>query len=64
MPRKQIPTDTTTADVVDLTARRRCHLERSGLDPVSVAVHLYVETGSTPDWDYAAYRDDGSGWAA
>lgn len=52
-------------DVVDLGARRRCRAERAGLDPVSVAVHLWAETGSTPEWDYAAYADDGgSGWAA
>ncbi|MGY4103966.1 hypothetical protein ACW2Q0_31095 [Nocardia sp. R16R-3T] len=37
--------------VVDIRSRRRCHLERSGLDPVAVAVHLLVETGDAPGWD-------------
>lgn len=66
MARNPIPSDT-TADVVDLAARRRCALERAGHDPVSVAVHLLAETGHVPGWDFTTYHDDGgdgSGWAA
>lgn len=37
--------------VVDIRSVRRCHLERSGLDPVAVAVRLLVETGDAPGWD-------------
>jgi hypothetical protein len=37
--------------VIDRRSVRRCHLERSGLDPVAVAVHLLVETGEAPGWD-------------
>jgi hypothetical protein len=53
-------------NVIDLQARRRCHLERRGADPVSIAVHLLAETGSAPAWgssdDYDDY--DGGDWAA
>ncbi|WP_416564414.1 hypothetical protein [Nocardia testacea] len=61
MSRNSIP-----ADVVDMTARRRCQLERAGHDEFSVAVHLLAETGSVPGWDFTIYHDDydGSGWAA
>ncbi|WP_280452221.1 hypothetical protein [Nocardia cyriacigeorgica] len=45
--------------VIDLRSVRRCQLERSGLDPVAVAVHLLAETGSAPGWDA-----DLDGWAA
>lgn len=50
-------------DVIDLQAHRRCRLERRGLDPVSVAVHLLAETGSAPSgWDFDP--DGGEDWAA
>ncbi|RDI48532.1 hypothetical protein [Nocardia mexicana] len=48
--------------VVDIRSRRRCHYERSGLDPITTAVHLWAETGEMPGWD--AGLDDGGGWAA
>ncbi|WP_280256160.1 hypothetical protein [Nocardia wallacei] len=48
--------------VVDIRARRRCHYERSGMDPVSLAAHLWAETGHVPGWD--AGLDDGGDWAA
>ncbi|WP_433599132.1 hypothetical protein ACQPXH_26150 [Nocardia sp. CA-135953] len=47
--------------VIDIRSRRRCHLERSGLDPIDIAVRLLVETGDAPGWDSSL--DDG-GWAA
>ena len=52
--------------VVDIRSRRRCHYERSGLDPVSLAVHAWAETGHVPGWD-AGIDFDGYGdgdWAA
>lgn len=57
------------ADVIDLTARRRCQLERAGHDPITVAVHLLAETGEVPGWDFTIHHnndggDDGPGWAA
>ncbi|WP_280315717.1 hypothetical protein [Nocardia abscessus] len=54
-------------NVIDLAARRRGHLERRGADPVEVAAHLLVETGSVPLWDNDNDHDhdfDGGGWAA
>ncbi|NEW53743.1 hypothetical protein GV792_27355 [Nocardia cyriacigeorgica] len=45
--------------VIDMRSRRRCQLERGGLDPVAVAVNLLAETGSAPGWD-----NDLDGWAA
>ncbi|MBF6174290.1 hypothetical protein [Nocardia blacklockiae] len=48
--------------VVDIRSRRRCHYERSGLDAVSLAVHLWAETGHVPGWDEGL--DDGGDWAA
>lgn len=66
MMRNPIPAD--TADVIDLSARRRCRAERAGYDPVSVAVQMFAETGSVPGWDFTGYHDDGDydgcGWAA
>ncbi|MFI9535443.1 hypothetical protein ACIG56_19615 [Nocardia fusca] len=56
---------TIPADVIDLSARRRCALERAGHDPVSVAVGMLADTGQLPGWDFTTYHDDdGSGWAA
>ncbi|WP_280377298.1 hypothetical protein [Nocardia wallacei] len=49
--------------VVDIRSRRRCHYERSGMDPVTVAAHLWAETGHVPGWDLSDSDDDG-GWAA
>lgn len=49
-------------DVIDLQARRRCQLQARGLDPVSVAVHVFAETGSLPAWGVDDY--DGGDWAA
>lgn len=52
--------------VIDIRSRRRCHYERSGLDPVSLAVHAWAETGHVPGWD-AGIDFDGYGdgdWAA
>ncbi|WP_159930686.1 MULTISPECIES: hypothetical protein [Nocardia] len=46
--------------VIDTRARRRCQLDRRGVDPVSIAFHLLVETGHAPGWD--ADLDDGYGW--
>ncbi|MFQ6398958.1 hypothetical protein ACLMAJ_36670 [Nocardia sp. KC 131] len=46
---------------VHIRSVRRCHLERSGLDSVTVAVHLLVETGDAPGWDAAIDEED---WAA
>ena len=52
--------------VVDIRSRRRCHYERSGMDPISLAVHAWAETGHVPGWDdgidYDGYGD--GGWAA
>jgi hypothetical protein len=64
MTRNPIPVD--TADVIDLSARRRCALERAGHDPIAVAVGMFAETGQVPGWDFTTYHDDGdgSGWAA
>ncbi|MBF6473718.1 MULTISPECIES: hypothetical protein [Nocardia] len=50
-------------NVTDLQARRRCHLERSGLDSAAIAAHLLVETGSVPLWDNGDDYDGGD-WAA
>ncbi|WP_433679978.1 hypothetical protein [Nocardia sp. CA-119907] len=53
--------------VVHLRSARRCHLERRGLDSVTVAVRLLAETGDAPGWDDAIDIDDddpGWGWAA
>ncbi|WP_280294947.1 hypothetical protein [Nocardia abscessus] len=50
-------------NVIDLQARRRCHMERSGLDPAAIAAHLLVETGSVPLWDNGDDYDGGD-WAA
>ncbi|WP_280268694.1 hypothetical protein [Nocardia wallacei] len=53
------------ASVVDLQARRRCQFERSGMDPLSVAVHVLAETGEPPRWDVGHLDDDGGeDWAA
>ncbi|WP_330233967.1 hypothetical protein OHA40_16835 [Nocardia sp. NBC_00508] len=46
--------------VIDTRARRRCQLERRGADPVSIAVHLLIETGDAPGWD--ADLDGYDGW--
>ncbi len=67
--RAQRSQDETAVDAVtDIRSRRRCHYERSGLDPVSLAVHLWAETGEVPGWDDGADQvddmDDGGGWAA
>jgi hypothetical protein len=64
MSRNLIPT--TAADVIDLASCRRCALERAGHDPVSVAVHVFAETGEVPGWDFTTDQDDsdGAGWAA
>lgn len=52
-------------NVIDLAARRRCHLERSGLDSAAIAVHLLVETGIVPLWDNDDDHDfDGGDWVA
>ncbi|WP_416564019.1 hypothetical protein [Nocardia testacea] len=69
MPRNSIPVPTVTADVVDLAACRRCRAERAGHDPLTVAVHMFADTGQVPGWDFTTYHDagddpDGSGWAA
>ncbi|WP_280484729.1 hypothetical protein [Nocardia cyriacigeorgica] len=45
--------------VIDLRSRRRCQLERGGLDPIAVAINLLAETGPVPGWD-----SDLGGWAA
>lgn len=52
--------------VIDLAARRRCHLERTGHGPIAVAISLFAETGQVPNWDTSAYDDPDpdSGWAA
>ncbi|MGY5276444.1 hypothetical protein [Nocardia gipuzkoensis] len=50
-------------NVIDLQARRRCQLEARGLDPVVIAAHLLVETGSVPLWDNSDDYDGGD-WAA
>ncbi|MFI5783416.1 hypothetical protein [Nocardia sp. NPDC051570] len=53
--------------VVDLRARRRCHYNRAGLDPVTAAVQLWAETGHVPGWNDSVDNgnfDDGEGWAA
>ncbi|WP_040817358.1 hypothetical protein [Nocardia jiangxiensis] len=54
--------------VIDIRTRRRAHYERSGLDPVSLAVHAWAETGHVPGWDEGIdYTDDNDfdgGWAA
>ncbi|GAB2699731.1 hypothetical protein [Nocardia thraciensis] len=53
------------ASVVDLQARRRCQFERSGMDPLSVAVRVLAETGELPGWDVGHLDDDGGeDWAA
>ncbi|WP_328411937.1 hypothetical protein [Nocardia sp. NBC_00403] len=51
---------------VHIRSVRRCHLERSGLDSVTVAVHLLVETGEVPGWDNGLDEDTDTdwGWAA
>ncbi|MQY19336.1 hypothetical protein [Nocardia macrotermitis] len=53
--------------VVDLRVRRRCHYERSGMDSMSLAVHLWADTGDVPGWadgiDSDSDDTDG-GWAA
>lgn len=53
-------------NVIDLAARRRCHLERSGLGSAAIAAHLLVETGVVPLWDNGDDHDDfdGGDWAA
>ncbi|MGY4101317.1 hypothetical protein ACW2Q0_17455 [Nocardia sp. R16R-3T] len=52
--------------VLDIRSVRRCHLERSGLDSIAVAVHLLAETGDLPGWDDAIDNDgdhsDESDW--
>ncbi|MFE6924779.1 hypothetical protein ACFVAV_27400 [Nocardia sp. NPDC057663] len=46
------------SNVIDLQAHRRGRLERAGLDPLAVAVHLLAETGSAPMWnDYSDVSD-------
>ncbi|AHH17267.1 hypothetical protein NONO_c24710 [Nocardia nova SH22a] len=52
--------------VVDIRARRRCHYERSGMDSVTAAVHLWAETGHVPGWEdgIGSDDDDGGDWAA
>lgn len=49
--------------VVDIRSRRRCHYQRSGMDPISLAVHVWAETGHVPDWD-DGYDGGDDGWAA
>ncbi|MBF6195667.1 hypothetical protein U3653_26245 [Nocardia sp. CDC186] len=53
-------------NVIDLAARRRCHLERSGLESAAIAAHLLVETGIVPLWDNSDddHDFDGGDWAA
>ncbi|MFE7746688.1 hypothetical protein [Nocardia sp. NPDC057455] len=46
--------------VIDTRALRRCQLDRRGVDPIGIAVHLLVETGEAPGWD--ADLGDGYGW--
>lgn len=51
--------------VVHLRSSRRCHYERRGFDPVSVAVRLLAETGDVPGWDSGLDEfDGGEDWAA
>jgi|GEM_PF-3731315 len=53
--------------VTDIRSRRRCHYDRSGLDPVSLAVHLWADTGHVPGWNDnldTEVDDDGGDWAA
>ncbi|NQE87575.1 hypothetical protein [Nocardia terpenica] len=52
--------------VVDVRARRRCHYNRAGLDPVTAAVQLWAETGHAPGWNTNLddALDDGEEWAA
>lgn len=60
MPRNPIP-----ADVIDLAARRRCRAERSGHDPLAVAVQMFADTGRIlPGWDFTGDDGDPDGWAA
>jgi hypothetical protein len=49
--------------IVHIRSRLRCQFERSGMDPVSIAVHLLAETGELPGWDIG-FDDGGEGWAA
>lgn len=51
-------------DVIDMRSRRRCQFERSGMDPISIAVHLLAETGDSGEWDDGIDGDDDGGWAA
>ncbi|WP_063053022.1 hypothetical protein [Nocardia arthritidis] len=51
-------------NVIDLAARRRCRLERSGLGSAAIAAHLLVETGVVPLWDNSDDDFDGGDWAA
>ncbi|MGW0245377.1 hypothetical protein ACWDYH_01910 [Nocardia goodfellowii] len=60
--REVIDTHAGVADVIDLAARRRCHYERRGLDPVAKAVRVLADTGRTGYWD-DSYDGDGD-WAA
>ena len=65
--RVQRSQDETTVDAVtDIRSRRRCHYERSGLDSVSLAVHLWAETGEVPGWNDGvdSETDDEEGWVA
>ncbi|WP_405159544.1 hypothetical protein OG203_24035 [Nocardia sp. NBC_01499] len=41
-----------------LRSVRRCHLERRGLDSVTIAIHLLAETGEAPGWDDALDQAD------
>ncbi|MQY22453.1 hypothetical protein [Nocardia macrotermitis] len=53
--------------VIDIRSRRRCVYERSGMDPVSLAVHAWAETGHVPGWDNGIDYEDtdfDGGWAA
>jgi hypothetical protein len=50
--------------VIDTRSRRRCHLERSGLDPVAIAVRLLVETGDAPGWDEGLDDGDEFDWGS
>lgn len=66
---ERLEDEAAAATITDIRARRRCHYERSGMDPISLAVHLWAETGHVPGWDAGIdYSNDGNdfdgGWAA
>ncbi|MFX0579460.1 hypothetical protein [Nocardia nepalensis] len=61
--KKHIDRDRDELDaVVHVRSARRCHLERSGLDSIGIAVRLLAETGDLPGWDDALDIDDDSDW--